>query len=528
MDNNQKLISQIADLSRNLNFVNESLKRNTQGIQTLIENQQNNETNKIPDTETQSTGILSISKELKEISGSLSKLSSPNSPFSRMAEAFEKAGNKTFNFDTKNEIKDNFQTGGVAKEDGKYLVGENGPEVVALPKGSGVIPINTKDLIEGLKKVPELSDLLKGGDSVNVTGSVSNRNRAILSSDGKRISLSKLIENYEDQAIDAEDSNDPKVKDTLQKIEGYLKSLGDLDSESNRKLDEQFNIIREERLKLNEKRGGEATFDEFQEREKILAQIKKTISPEDYTELGLAKASLQAEKIVLSKNTEAKTEKPEVEAGSKAVALETDLKKLNTESKSAEGVKSAKESEGSEKTGDKKGPGVFSKLGSQLKKSASRVAEGVAQQTGLGGAFSLAKKGVGALSEKMKSEEQAKASPATATPESPKMEKSVSKLSVAAPKPETTQEAPKSTPPPSPAPVQSQQNTQAGSMEQSTAAKASKTSTSTSGGGEQMKNVTTDDLDAIKGALSRIAFLLEGPLTVSQIEDPYRPNSRRV
>jgi outer membrane biosynthesis protein TonB len=128
----------------------------------------------------------------------------------------------------------------------------------------------------------------------------------------------------------------------------------------------------------------------------------------------------------------------------------------------------------------------------------------------------------------MKSEEQAKVSPATATTEAPKMEKSVSKLSVAAPKPETTQEAPKSTPPPSPAPVQSQQNTQTGSMEQSTAAKASKTSTSSSSGGDQTKNVTTDDLDTIKGTLSRIAFLLEGPLTFSQIEDPYRPNSRRV
>jgi hypothetical protein len=529
MDNNQKLVSQIADLSRNLNLVNESIKRNNQGIQSLIEIQEDRDSNPGPAAENQAAGMLSISKELKEISSTLSKITSPDSPFSKMADSFEKSGNKTFDFTSKGEIKGKFQTGGIAKEDGKYLVGENGPEVVALPKGSGVIPINAKDLIEGLRKVPELSDLLKEGDSVNVTGSVSNRDRAILSSDGKRISLYKLIENYEDQAIDAEDSNDPKVKDTLQKIKGYLKSLEDLDSEANRKLDEQFNIIREERLKLNEKRGAEGgTFEEFKEKEKILDQIRKTISPEDYTELGLAKANLQAEKIVLSKKTEAKTEKSEVEAGSKTVALKTDLKKLNTETKSSEGGKSDKESEGSEKTGAEKGPGIFSKLGSQLKKSAGRVAEGVAQQTGLGGAFSLAKKGVGALSEKMKSEEQAKASPATATTEAPKMEKSVSKLSVAAPKPETTQEAPKSTPPPSPAPVQSQQNTQTGSMEQSTAAKASKTSTSSSGGGDQTKNVTTDDLDTIKGTLSRIAFLLEGPLTFSQIEDPYRPNSRRV
>jgi hypothetical protein len=33
MDNNQKLVSQIADLSRNLNTVSNSLKKNTEGIQ---------------------------------------------------------------------------------------------------------------------------------------------------------------------------------------------------------------------------------------------------------------------------------------------------------------------------------------------------------------------------------------------------------------------------------------------------------------------------------------------------------------
>ena len=515
MDNNQKLVSQIADLSRNLNLVNESIKRNNQGIQSLIEIQEDRDSNSGPAAENQAAGMLSISKELKEISSTLSKITSPDSPFSKMADSFEKSGNKTFDFTSKGEIKGKFQTGGVAKEDGKYLVGENGPEVVALPKGSGVIPINAKDLIEGLRKVPELSDLLKEGDSVNVTGSVSNRDRAILSSDGKRISLYKLIENYEDQAIDAEDSNDPKVKDTLQKIEGYLKSLEDLDSETNRKLDEQFNIIREERLKLDEKRGVEGgTFEEFKEREKILDQIRKTISPEDYTELGLAKANLQAEKIVLSKKTEAKTEKSEVEAGSKTVALKTDLKKLNTEAKSAEGGKSDKESQGSEKTGAEKGPGVFSKLGGQLKKSAGRVAEGVAQQTGLGGAFSLAKKGIGVLSEKMKSEEPAK------------MEKSALKLSAPAPKPEAPSETPKpATPPaPTPKPVSVSQTEQASSAEKSSGAKTSTSPATT----DQSKNITTEDMDAIKGALARIANLLEGPLTVSQIDDPFRPNSRRV
>lgn len=518
MDNNQKLVSQIADLSRNLNIVNESLKRNTQGIQTLIENQQDRETNTGSASETQATGILSISKELKEISGALSKLSSPDSPFSKMAEAFEKSGNQTFDFGTKSEIKGKFQTGGVAKEEGKYIVGENGPEVVALPKGSGVIPINTKDLIEGLRKVPELSGLLKDSDSINITGD--NYSKSILSADGKRISLNRLITQYEDDSIELDVDNDPKGKETLERLENNLKSLESLEKAADARLNEELQMIKEERTKLDQKRGRPETAEEFSERIDKSSDILNTLPPEERTELAVAKATLEAQKILLNKTGENPPAESQGKEPAESVAVKTDLKKINTEAKNPEAEgKSGKE-------GSEKGPGLFSKLGDQLKKSAGRVAEGVAQQTGLGGAFSLAKKGIGVLSEKMKSEEPAKASAAAPTTEAPKMEKSALKLSAPAPKPEAPAETPKpATPPtPTPKPVSVSQTEQASSAEKSSGAKASTSPATT----DQSKNITTEDMDAIKGALARIANLLEGPLTVSQIDDPFRPNSRRV
>jgi hypothetical protein len=53
-------------------------------------------------------------------------------------------------------IKGSFRKGGKTKDSGNYLVGENGPEVVSLPGGSTIIPLDVSDLIDGLNNVSEL------------------------------------------------------------------------------------------------------------------------------------------------------------------------------------------------------------------------------------------------------------------------------------------------------------------------------------------------------------------------------------
>ena len=59
----------------------------------------------------------------------------------------------------------------------------------------------------------------------------------------------------------------------------------------------------------------------------------------------------------------------------------------------------------------------------------------------------------------------------------------------------------------------------------SSSASATSTSAAASGGSEGMSK---DDVTEMKSILMRIASLLEGPLSVSSIDAPYRPDSRRV
>jgi len=40
--------------------------------------------------------------------------------------------------------------------------------------------------------------------------------------------------------------------------------------------------------------------------------------------------------------------------------------------------------------------------------------------------------------------------------------------------------------------------------------------------------ITKNDIDEIKAALFRMASLLEGPLSISPLDYPFRPDSRRV
>jgi hypothetical protein len=491
--------------------MNDSLKRNTQSIQALVDVTPTSEAEKPTKSEKSP-----IEKDLKDLSSVLSKMMSPESPLSKIAKAMEESSSKPVDFTKTGEIKGAFQTGGVAKQEGNYVVGENGPEVVKLPKGSGIIPINTKDLIEGLKKVPELSALLKEGDVVNVTGEYYDK--SILSSDGKRISLNKLINKYEDETFFSDDET--KDKKTAERLEKNLKSLEDLQKAADDKLNFEFNSIREEKMKLDSQRGGAEPPEQFEEKLRISKDILKTLPPEEHTELAVAKARLEAEKIILAKSLERSEAKPTGKTESSETAVsKTDLKKLNTEAKTSESKSE------SEKPGKEKGPGVFSKLGSQLKKSAGRVAEGVADKTGISGILSVGKKALESRSEKNKSEKSSTAASSESKGEPSEMKRSVPALAALPPKPEPKPEPPKTEAPKPPKPVESKKE----SVTSASSEPASAKSTTPSRKEEESKeSITPADLNDIKSALARIASLLEGPITVSSMDGPFRPDSRRV
>ena len=498
MDNNQKLVSQIADLSRNLNTVSNSLKKNTEGIQSLLESRTDSRTSKIP----QEISFSEITKELKDISSTLSKMNSADSAFSKIANSMDRNENKSFDFSNKN-VKGSFQTGGVAKEDGNYVVGENGKEIVTLPKGAGVIPINTKDLIDGLRKVPELSNLLKDSDTIYLTGDISNYNRAVLSPDGKRMSLSRLIEKYEDKSADLE--SDTKNTDTNKKmldvIEGYLSSLSKLESSSDSKVQDELKLVSTERQNL--KKDISETGEDLVQKEKLVKDITKDLPPSEISDLAIAKAYLQAEKTLLSKKSKSEQKEDLVnEKKSESVITKTDLKK----------------SASTEET--KKSPSIFDKVS----KSAARVGEGVAEKTGLGGVLNVAKKGLLSLSKNFKTEASV-----TTTPTKPIMAKNIGKLSPQPPKPEIKPEPPVESKPvtPSSSSKKSESTVQTNSVNKKDVMKSDKSSVSPESSSDRAE-ITSNDLKEIKSGLARLATILEGTLTVSNIDGPFRPDSRRI
>ena len=66
--------------------------------------------------------------------------------------------------------------------------------------------------------------------------------------------------------------------------------------------------------------------------------------------------------------------------------------------------------------------------------------------------------------------------------------------------------------------------TEAVSTESKTADKPAETKSEKMGD----SGITSNDIQEMKAALVRIASLLEGPLNVSPMSSPYRPDSRRV
>ena len=162
MANDQKMVAQMLDLSRSIEKLSSTVKKNTDATDSLSElqtskDQKSPDLKPIMDALSGLKDLKPLTDELKKLDfGGLSKtLKETGNPLSGAKQAVENI-NPLKGFDV-NKIIGAFQEGGIAKKDGNYLVGENGPEVVKLGPESAVIPLNIKDLMEGLKKIPELS-----------------------------------------------------------------------------------------------------------------------------------------------------------------------------------------------------------------------------------------------------------------------------------------------------------------------------------------------------------------------------------
>ena len=585
-DPNQKLFSQISDLGRNINLLAESIKKNTAATESLIsatdksvksEKEAATASNKAAaanpkeakESNKDSGGIKDLTKMLSGLLGEKGPLMGKIVEMGKGKILSDQGAGKNLAEQSKDftniagglkGIIKAFQEGGVAKKEGKYLVGENGPEVVKLPKGAGVIPINIKDLMEGLKTVPELADLIKDRDTIDFYGSISNT--SVVDSKGKVISLNRLSADYENKGDNAKDGETANKMNNAQNIIDSLIDFGrnNITNEVNKIDGETTDLATKSKLNY-EKRN--------QLVEDILNEVSK--NGDYYNTLAISKAALLATKTVLDKEKEGAKDANAEESLSGipdnlVKESEADLKKEEAELKKSESVvnpkdgkkekkgllsrfkkeKSAEEEDSKkEKKGllsrfkkeksaeeedskkESKGSAILSKIGKGAENSLFAAASKATEN--LGAASPFAKSGLSALKksidkkggigEILSKKDESKTSLGKKVQETPALINSVKKLTPLAKKELPKEnEAPKET---KTAETNSSPNLTKSPTSKSDTEKKQETQTSGSNGLGSDK-----DIQDIKNALTRMAGILEGTLTVSVLDQPFRPDSR--
>jgi hypothetical protein len=334
-----------------------------------------------------------------------------------------------------------FEAGGKVEKTGNYLVGEKGPEIVNLTKGSAVIP---NDILKERQNI-----LKKLGPNAPSEKEIANRRNYILSAD---------TEYYKDEP------------EWLEKdVNSYLESL------------DKSAFFTPDNLKSIT--GGAPPKKE----EPVATPIDKSQESKSESKVKEKKDGLFS-KIFGKKKDKAAPEMDEKDKGPSLLDRGKDLLK-NVDKESL--IKGGQDL--------LKNPADLLNNPADLLKSAG----------GIGMQAMLKKK------EDIKPGE---------------IKNTVNKLSKL-PEPKraaknTTASAPTAEPADKASPVTSQTETNGGEVKTSSAsATSTSTSTAASGGSEGMGK---DDANEMKSILMRIASLLEGPLSVSSIDAPYRPDSRRV
>lgn len=588
-DSNQKLFSQIADLGRNINSLADSIKKNTSATESLVsatdksvksEKEAATASNKAStanpkeakESNKDSGGIKDLTKMLSgllgekgPLMGKIAEMGKSKILPSQGADKNPAEQSKDFTNiagGLKGIIKA-FQEGGVAKKEGKYLVGENGPEVVKLPKGAGVIPINVKDLMEGLKTVPELADLIKDKDTVNFYGNTNSP--SVIDSEGMMMNLKKLSRNYEKMVDEAKDETSANKFSNSQDIIDSLFELG-----KNGIIDEISKIEKDdndlvEKAKLKDY--------EIYNRNKLSGDILNDSTKDGgyYNNLTIAKAKLLATQTLLnrSKKEESAEKEPEELTDKLVKETEAEIKKQTADLKKSEEVVNPKEGkkekkglfgrkkkekneeeakeekkgtslEKKEPTAEKKEPTMLSKVGAGAENALFAAAGKATESLGIGGP--LAKKGLGALkgaidkkgglgdafSKKAESKtelEKKSATPSASPNANPALVNDVKKLTPVAKKEAAKpQEAPKENKPAEAKPASPTSPTSMDTKKDG-AKKAEVSDPNKSG---SSGSLSSNDIQEMKSAINRMASLLEGTLTVSVLEHPFRPDSRRI
>lgn len=484
----------------------------------------------MPSTESEKQ-FMDLSRSLDSIVGELKKMNIPS-----IKEDIKKQGDIIER--SLGNVKGSFRKGGRTKEDGDFLVGENGPEVVSLSAGSSVIPLDVSDLVDGLKNVSQLKDDLN--DKI-LHYDKSKKAVVTYSGDFDIDFLKSQIEKQiaEDAAMDvADDGSGAKAVSALGKLQERVKKSsvenkeGTVDQGINKKNGPSPEGIKAERERLLSE---DPEF--YSDPKNLQEELDSYISSYNF---GPGFAFNKTEEPGLSKKEKSKSKE---ESAEKAV-------KEKTKSKEESAEKSVKEKPKKEKKEKGEGGGLFSKVKSSATEKAtsgSSISSGISlleKKTGLsnkavdlGEKFGLSKekseKLLGSANKGAAKSIQALAKKAS----QPKSEDDGSKVvsekpnlnpppKPAPPAPEakaaqTSASTPENTKPSkTEAPVKSETNEAVTKSENSSSSSASKPTSSDS-------QMSKDDINDIKNLLSKMANALAGPLNINP-SDPFRPDSRRI
>ena len=420
--------------------------------------------------------------------------------------------------------------------------------------------------MEGLKNVPEFSSLLKNSKegSLNFFGNPSNP--GLIDPEGFNMNLSGLLEKYEEAQDNAKDDNSRKSTGEI------VETLYSLISKGKDGIDGEITKIEKEALDLEIK--NKLSGEDLNNRSNTWVAILKNLSKDKdyYNGLAVAKAKLLATQSLINKEKSedksaeqviGKTDKSDSKLENLPDTLDSGTKEKTDELKKSEEVvnpkrgkkeKSAEEGPKKETKGssllskigggaddvkkETKGSSLLSKIGGGAEDALFSAADKATES--LGAASPFAKKGLGALKgvidkkgglkgvfSKKEETKTDLGKKITETPaaskigETPSLVNNIKKLNPLAKKEAAKdKEAPEET--------KAAETKPSADLMKSAADKSGtdkKSETPASGNNGLGSN---SDMQDIKNALTRIAGLLEGPLTVSAIDQPFRPDSRRI
>lgn len=564
-DINSKVSSQLLDLNRNLDKLTSEVKKNTQATKdglssTEGKSLENEDLKSIANSLKGLDGLKDIAEDLKKLDlGSFSeKLSSIPQSIDKIIGGINLKPNdilKSFTETKKSgsvfgNILGAFADGGVAKASGNYLVGEKGPEIVKLSAGSAVIPLDSKDLIDSLSEIPEIAKSIKNKE-INLFGDRQDPGIILggIENIKNRISLNKLKEKYDEDFSDQEDlSKDKQNPEVLKKLEKQNDIIQKIIDYSEKKVGSELTGVEKEYqdfYKKNLPNGFTQT--EYSSFNKIWDSLLDQLPPGSVNDLTVAKGRLLATKMLLND----RKDQPQSEKNSKAdlsVKGEETQNKDELKKKQEEEVKAVVSNTPTELSKAKESPSepgqskessadqtLLSKSGSKLESAiASSGIKEYGESIIKGQANKLISKVIPGL---QGSEVASKLGGLLGGSSGAETKKNLSSLSTP---------TPAAKPPDLGKDLKGLTSEISGLVKSNVEGVKSGIKNKISGIGEKIsekisgepkQNVSdgdtnsenmNDGIEQIKSLLSRIAVSLEGPLEVTPLDYPFRPNSRKV